>query len=135
MKKIEVVAAIIINNGQVLSVKRPKHKLEYISNKFEFPGGKIEDGESKKDALKRELIEELRLDVNIDEHFMTVNHVYPDFELIMHSYIVNSPTRNFTLNEHVSFRWLDKNELLDVDWAAADIPIADKLKLTEWKSS
>ena len=134
MKKVEVVAAIIINNGQILCVERPKHTLQYISNKFEFPGGKIENGESHKEALKRELLEELILNVNIDDHFMTVNHRYPDFDLIMHAYIVNAPTRQITLNEHVSLKWLDKEELFDVDWAAADIPIANKLKFAVWKN-
>ncbi|MDC1283779.1 (deoxy)nucleoside triphosphate pyrophosphohydrolase [Saprospiraceae bacterium] len=134
MKKVEVVAAIIINKGQILGVERPKHKLSYISNKFEFPGGKIEDGESNKEALKRELFEELALNANIKDHFITVNHRYPDFELTMHAYIVKADSRQLSLNEHVSLKWLDQEEILNVDWAAADIPIANKLKSTAWKS-
>jgi len=134
MKKIEVVAAIIINQGQIFAVERPEHKLSYISNKFEFPGGKIEDGESHKEALEREIHEELALSTHIGDHFITVNHKYPDFELTMHAYIVNVPSRQLSLNEHISLKWLNKEEILNVDWAAADIPIAKKLKEIEWKS-
>ena len=134
MKKVEVVAAIIINNGQIFCVERPEHRLTYISNKFEFPGGKIEEGETQKEALARELLEELCIKVDVDDHFITVNHQYPDFALTMHAYIVKVSSREVTLNEHVSLKWLNPEDLFEVDWAAADIPIADKLKLTEWKS-
>ena len=134
MKKVEVVAAIIINDGQILSVQRPEHKLQYISKKFEFPGGKIEVGETSEEALRRELNEELDLDVEIGDLFLTVDHTYPDFNLIMHSFIVNTESRKVNLNEHISKVWLDKDMLSDVDWAAADIPIVDKLKQTQWKT-
>ena len=134
MKKVEVVAAIIINDGQILSVQRPEHKLQYISKKFEFPGGKIEVGETSEEALRRELNEELDLDVEIGDLFLTVDHTYPDFNLIMHSFIVYTESRKVNLNEHISKVWLDKDMLSDVDWAAADIPIVDKLKQTQWKT-
>ena len=70
MKRIEVVAAIIYFENKILCVQRPKNKLSYISEKFEFPGGKIEKGETKMDALKRELYEELNIDVNIKSLFL-----------------------------------------------------------------
>lgn len=127
MKKIEVVAAIIQNKSEILCVQRPVHKLSYISKKFEFPGGKIEDGESKEEALKRELNEELNLDVKIDSFFMTVVHPYPDFELTMHSFIVLINDREINLNEHISQKWLSSSDLLKLDWAAADLPIVHKL--------
>ena len=126
-KKIEVVAAIIYFKDKILCVQRPVSKLSYISEKFEFPGGKIENGESKIDALKREIFEELNITLNIESFFMTVLHEYPDFELTMHSYICEVDTNEIVLNEHISLKWLNKKDLKKLDWAAADIPIVDKL--------
>ncbi len=127
MRKIEVVAAIIYFENRILCVQRPKNKLSYISEKFEFPGGKIEIGESKKDALKRELFEELNIVANIKSLFLTVVHQYPDFELTMHSFICDVNTQELKLHEHIALEWLNLEELNKLDWAAADIPIVDKL--------
>lgn len=127
MKKIEVVAAIIYFENQILCVQRPKNKFPYVSEKFEFPGGKIENGESQIDALKREIIEELNISINIKSFFMTVVHEYPDFELTMHSYICEVDTKELILNEHISLEWLNINELKKLDWAGADIPIVDNI--------
>lgn len=127
MKKIEVVAGIIYCNNEILCVQRPKNKLSYISEKFEFPGGKIEKGETHKEALKRELLEELNIESDIKSFFTTVVHVYPDFELTMHSYICEIRTRELSLNEHISQEWLSLNELNKLDWAEADVPIVKKL--------
>ena len=127
MKKIEVVAGIIYFKGKILCVQRPKNKLSYISEKFEFPGGKIEKGESRKEALKRELFEELNISIKIKSLFLSVTHQYPDFELTMHGYICEIDTQDIILNEHISKEWLNLNELKKLDWAAADVPIVDKL--------
>jgi 8-oxo-dGTP diphosphatase len=127
MKKIEVVAGIIFFQDQILCTQRPKNKLNYISEKFEFPGGKIENGETKKAALKREIFEELNISIVIKSFYHTVVHNYPDFELTMHSYICEVETKKLTLNEHINLEWLTLNELKKLDWAAADIPIVDKL--------
>ncbi|MDD2478061.1 MAG: (deoxy)nucleoside triphosphate pyrophosphohydrolase [Candidatus ainarchaeum sp.] len=131
MKKIEVVAGVIFWKDRVLCVQRPKNKLHYISEKFEFPGGKIEEGETKEEALHRELLEELNLSAKIRSFFLTVVHEYPDFELTMHSYICDTNSKELTLNEHLDQKWLKINELTALDWAAADIPIVDKLILNE----
>ncbi|MFT4898577.1 MAG: 8-oxo-dGTP diphosphatase [Flavobacteriales bacterium] len=127
MKKVEVVAAILINDNKILCVQRAESKLPYISKKFEFPGGKIETGETQKEALQRELVEELDINVTVDDLYLTVNHQYPDFELTMHSFIVNIESRKLTLNEHIDQKWLLKEELTALDWAAADLPIVHKL--------
>jgi 8-oxo-dGTP diphosphatase len=127
MKKIEVVAGVIIWKDLVLCVQRPHSKLPYISEKFEFPGGKIEEGEAKEEALHRELLEELNLSSKIKSFFMTVVHEYPDFELTMHSYICEVDSKEIILHEHIDHKWLKINELVTLDWAAADIPIVDKL--------
>lgn len=127
MKKVEVVAAIIYFENKILCVQRPKNKLKYISEKFEFPGGKIEYGETKEEALERELNEELNILTNIKSLFITVVHQYPDFELTMHSFICEANSKELTLNEHIALEWLSINELEKLDWAAADIPIVNKL--------
>jgi 8-oxo-dGTP diphosphatase len=127
MKKIEVVAGVIFCKNQVLCVQRPKNKLPYISEKYEFPGGKVEVGETKEEALHRELLEELNLSTNIKNLFLTVVHQYPDFELTMHSFMCEVDSKELTLREHIDQKWLTINELTALDWAAADIPIVDKL--------
>jgi 8-oxo-dGTP diphosphatase len=127
MKKIEVVAAIICFKNEILCVQRPENKLNYISKKFEFPGGKIESGETKEIALRRELIEELNITPEISNSFLTVVHTYPDFELTMHSFICKANSKELKLNEHISSIWLTINDLERLDWAEADIPIVKKL--------
>lgn len=131
MKKIEVVAAIIIHENEILCVQRDKNKFEYISEKFEFPGGKIEQGETKKEALKRELIEELNISPKINDLFLTVVHKYPDFELTMHAFKCMVDSKEIQFNEHISHKWLRKNQIKQLDWAAADIPIVNKLMNNE----
>ena len=81
---IEVVAAVIELEGKLLAFQRGPAKYEYVSNKFEFPGGKVEEGEDHKLALARELQEELELDAEIKGHVTTVVHQYPDFLIKMH---------------------------------------------------
>jgi len=127
VKKIEVVAGVIFWENLVLCVQRPKNKLHYISEKYEFPGGKIEENETKEGALERELLEELNLLIKDKTYFLTVVHEYPDFELTMHSFICRVDTKEITLHEHIDKKWLKINELTDLDWAAADIPIVHKL--------
>ena len=126
-KKVIVVAAIILFDDKILCVQRPKNKLSYISEKFEFPGGKIEDGETRTQALKRELIEELNITPKIEKLFHTVVYQYPDFELTMHSFICRASSMEVSLNEHISMEWLTESQLKNLDWAAADVPIVDKL--------
>ena len=128
MKKVEVVAAIIYFENEIFCVQRTVNKLSYISEKFEFPGGKIEKGESKEEALKRELIEELDFTpTKIESLFLTVVHKYPDFELTMHSFKCHSETKNIQLNEHISSQWLTIKDIDKLDWAEADIPIVNRL--------
>ncbi len=127
MKKIEVVAAIISNNDQILCVQRPQNKYSYISNKYEFPGGKIETDESSIEALKREILEELSLDIEVNDKFLTVEHSYPDFFIRMHGYLCDCKNRDLVLHEHIDYKWLDIADLKYLDWAAADVPIVEKL--------
>lgn len=127
MKEVEVVAAIIISDGKILCVQRNINKYEYISKKFEFPGGKIEISETKEQAIVREIQEELKMNIEVQEEFLTVHHEYPDFKIIMHSFICSCEDALLTLTEHIDYKWLSKNELFELDWAAADIPIVEEL--------
>lgn len=127
MKKVEVVAAVILYEDKILCVQRPEHKLDYISKKYEFPGGKIEEGESQEEALKREIIEELDMVIAVQSLIVTVIHPYPDFELTMHAYHCQCKNQTLTLNEHIDAQWLTIDALSELDWAAADIPIVQKL--------
>ena len=131
MKKVEVVAAIICHDNEILCVQRPESKLAYISKKFEFPGGKLENGETREEALKREIIEELEIEPLIKDFFLTVVHPYPDFELTMHSYLCEASTKELQLNEHISMKWLTRDKLSLLDWAGADLPIVNKLVANE----
>jgi 8-oxo-dGTP diphosphatase len=127
MKHIIVVAAIIRYGNKILCMQRNSSKHTYLSYKYEFPGGKVELGETHEAALKREIKEELDLDIALDKEFITVDHEYPDFKLTMHSWLCTAPSLEFTLKEHVAFQWLPVGELRSLDWAAADIPIVEKL--------
>jgi len=132
MKKIEVVAAIICCQDEILCVQRAKSKYAYVSEKYEFPGGKIEADESPKEALKREVNEELSLCLSVGDFFLTIVHQYPDFEITMHSYLCEVTSKSgIILNEHIDQKWLKREELAVLDWAAADIPIVDKLRAHE----
>jgi len=128
LKKIDVVAAIIQCGEETLCVQRGLAKLDYISKKYEFPGGKIEVGESKESAIIREIKEELHLDILEPKFFNTVNHQYPDFFITMHSFICPVESKDITLTEHIDQKWLKIDELHKLDWAAADIPIVQKLQ-------
>lgn len=127
MKTIEVVAAIIFDGSHILCVQRAQSKYPYISLKYEFPGGKTEEGETQEEALLREIHEELSMRIDVGEKFMTVDHNYPDFSIVMHSYICHVTSRDLILHEHVDAVWLDVAEMKELDWAAADIPIVEKL--------
>lgn len=126
-KQVEVVAAIIEQDGKVLCMQRGRNKLPYISLKWEFPGGKIELGESESGALKREIREELDASIEVGRKVMTVVHEYPDFILKMHAYLCDLISDRVTLSEHVSMEWRTRANLDDLDWAAADIPIVNEL--------
>ena len=129
MKSVVVVAAVILHNQKILCVQRGPHKYDYISNKWEFPGGKIEEGESKEQTIIREIDEELGLQINIESQFITIEHQYNDFYLIMHSFICSCNEIKLQLSEHINFKWLSIDELHNLDWAAADVPIVKALKM------
>jgi 8-oxo-dGTP diphosphatase len=127
MKTIEVVAAIIEHKSKILCVQRGPSKYDYVSKKWEFPGGKIEANESAQDAIKREISEELHLEI-IDANFFTsVTHQYPDFKIKLDFFNCSVVNPDLVLTEHIESAWLVPAEMDALDWAAADIPAVEKL--------
>ncbi|MEO0036820.1 MAG: hypothetical protein RIQ59_31 [Bacteroidota bacterium] len=127
MKTIHVAAAVINKEDKILCVKRNLNNLEYISYKWEFPGGKIEPNETSEETIIREIKEELNLTIKVNRFLLKVEHTYPDFRLIMDTFLCEIENGEIQLNEHVDLKWLTLNELQDLDWAAADLPIVQKL--------
>ena len=130
MKQLEVVAAILTYHGKILCMERGKGTYSYVSYKYEFPGGKIEPGEARHEAIERELREEMDVDVTVKESdlFMTVQHDYPAYSITMHAFLCPLSSPEFVRKEHVDAKWLAPHELDTVEWAPADIPIMEKLK-------
>ena len=124
MRVIEVVAAIIQRDGAYFSTQRGYGEFEGM---WEFPGGKIEPGESREVALKREIQEELGIDITIDKFLCTTEYDYPSFHLTMHCYLCSVKSGMIELREHKSARWLTVESLDSVEWLPADKEIVDKL--------
>ncbi|SFQ48574.1 (deoxy)nucleoside triphosphate pyrophosphohydrolase [Hymenobacter arizonensis] len=124
----EVVAAIIQRGEEILCLQRGASKYEYIAYKWEFPGGKVESGETQAQALIREIKEELAIDIQVDGHLLTVEHEYPDFIITMHGLRCTALNEELVLHEHTGFKWLRTEQLQTLDWAAADVPLVEKLR-------
>ena len=127
MKKIEVVAAILQRDGAYFATQRGYGEFEGM---WEFPGGKIEPGESCEIALKREIQEELGVDIIIENLLCTTEYDYPSFHLTMHCYLCNVASGEIELREHKSSRWLTADRLDDVSWLPADKEVIEKLITT-----
>ena len=128
MKRIEVVAAVIQHQNKILAVQRGPAKYAYISENWEFPGGKMEAGETEEQTIIREIREELDMQIEVKSKLLTVEHPYPDFHLTMHTYLCETEQSEPKLTEHLAFRWLSLQELADMDWAGGDVPVMESLK-------
>ena len=126
MKRIEVVAGIIKDGGKIFATQRGYGEQKGF---WEFPGGKMEPGETPQQALARELKEELAIDVNVENFLCTVEHDYPAFHLTMHCYFCTiAGGKAPELLEHEAARWLNAAELHSVNWLPADIKVVDALE-------
>ncbi len=122
---INVTAAIMERDGKILIAKRSS--TSSLPNKWEFPGGKIENNESFEEVVRREIQEELMIAITSCDYFMTVEHQYPDFFLTMHSFVCDVSSKEIVLTEHIDSKWLEPAKMPVLDWAAADIPIIRNL--------
>jgi len=126
MKNIEVVGAAIMRDGKLFTAQRPAGK--EIGLKWEFPGGKIEAGETAQQALVREIREELKTEVQVNEYIATVRHQYPTFHLTMQVFRCTLKGPEPVLTEHVDSRWITDQEIDSLDWAPADYKILGQIK-------
>ena len=124
--RIEVVAAIIHDaEGRIFATQRGYGEFK---DGWEFPGGKMEAGETPEEALRREIWEELETRIEVERLVETVEWDYPQFHLTMHCFLCHVESGRLELKEHEAARWLTKDKLNEVDWLPADLQIIDKLK-------
>lgn len=126
MKTIEVVAAIIRKGDKIFATQRGYGDFK---DWWEFPGGKMEVGESPEAALIREIREELSTEISVDKFLQTVEWDYPKFHLTMHCFMSSLLTEALHLNEHEAARWLSRDDLRSVNWLPADeilLPLIEK---------
>lgn len=125
MKTIEVVAAIIKNENKIFATQRGYGEFK---DGWEFPGGKIETGETPEEALIREIKEELNTEIKVGRLLDTVEYDYPKFHLTMHCYLCTIKSGKLELKEHEAAKWLTKDTLDSVKWLPADLGLIEKLK-------
>ena len=125
MKQIEVVAAIIRKGDKIFATQRGYGEWQ---DWWEFPGGKMEVGETPEEALKREIMEELSAEINVGELLTTVEYDYPAFHLTMHCFLCTLVGEALHLNEHEAARWLTKDELDSVKWLPADEIVIEEVR-------
>lgn len=125
-RRFNVVGAVIVNNERVLAAKRgPGGSLPHM---WEFPGGKIEDGESPQEALAREIGEELLVDVRVGEEIVSTTHDYEFGVVTLTTYYCELRSGTPRLTEHAALRWLTPDELSSVEWAPADVPAVERVR-------
>ena len=125
MKEIKVVAAIIQKEDKILATKRGYG--EFI-NMWEFPGGKIESGETKEQALVREIKEELNIEISVDKFAIDIEYQYPNFYLFMSCFMCSIKEGSIEFLEHNDGKWITKEELNTLNWLPADIDAVNYLK-------
>lgn len=125
MKTIEVVAAVIVRDNAILATQRGYGD---FAGGWEFPGGKVEEGETPEQALVREIAEELDAVISVDGFLTTVEHDYPGFHLTMHCYASHVVEGELTLLEHSAAKWLTRDLLDSVEWLPADLPVVATIK-------
>lgn len=125
MKIIEVVAAVIKHEDKIFITRRGYG--EFV-DMWEFPGGKMEEGESREEALAREIEEELELSINIDKYLTTVDYDYPNFHLTMHCFLSEVSGGQLKLNAHNDAKWIGLDELDKPNWVPADVLVVEAIK-------
>ncbi len=126
-KTIHVVAAIIQRGDEIFATQRGYGNYK---DWWEFPGGKIEPGETPEEALAREIKEELATDITVDKYITTVEYDYPEFHLVMDCFWCSIKNGDLTLLEHEAAKWLPLDDLRQVKWLPADEKVLDKVEMT-----
>jgi 8-oxo-dGTP diphosphatase len=126
-KHVKVAAALLFNNGKIFATKRGDSPYPYVAHKYEFPGGKIEAGESGEAAVKRELTEELDMDVKVGGLYACHTFEYPDFIITLSVYECEMLSQ-FVLKEHESYAWIAPADLKEDEWAPADADIIGSIR-------
>ena len=124
-KHIEVVAAVICDGNRIFATQRGYGEWK---DWWEFPGGKMEPGETPEAALQREIREELATEISVENLITTVSYDYPNFHLTMHCYLCNVKSGSLTILEHEAAKWLTRDELSSVKWLPADEEVVEKIK-------
>ena len=125
LKQVNVVAAIIVRNSCVLATQRGYGDWE---GWWEFPGGKVESGETPEQALVREIAEELNTSIRVGDLLCTAEYDYPSFHLSMKCYVCELEDNSFELREHHAARWLDIDHIFEVKWLPADIQVVEAIQ-------
>lgn len=125
MKTIKVVAAVIKRNNKIFVTQRGYGEFK---DGWEFPGGKVEKGETKEEALIREIKEELDTVIKVDSYLDTIEYDYPDFHLSMDCFVCSIVEGHLVLKEHEDSKWIKKEEIDTLNWLPADLIILDKVK-------
>lgn len=130
MKTIRVVAAVItsVNDAGEKIIFATKRGYGEFKGGWEFPGGKIEEGETPQEALKREIMEELDTEISVGELIDTIEYDYPAFHLSMDCFWCEIKIGDLVLKEHEAAKWLMKEQLEDVEWLPADVTLIGKIK-------
>lgn len=128
MDTIKVVCGLIFNDNKIFICRRKPEKS--LGGFWEFPGGKVELNESYENCLKRELIEELEMTVEVLGHYKTIYHQYEKFNIELIAYKCNFISSNFTMLDHDRYEWINIIDLIQWELAPADIPIAESLMAT-----
>lgn len=132
MKTVEVAAAIIRDNDKILATQRGYGEFK---DGWEFPGGKVEQGETPQEALRREILEELNIEVEVGELVHIVEYDYPNFHLNMRCYWCKVVGGKLKLLEHEDAKWLRIEELDGVEWLPADVELVEQLKGEYWSKT
>lgn len=126
LKTIKVVAAIIKRDNEIMIAQRIKGEFKGM---WEFPGGKIETGETAEQALKREIMEEMEVEINVNEYLLTAEYDYPTFHLSMDCFICTLLNNDIHLNDHTDYKWISIDEdIKNINWIPADVQIFEAIQ-------